>query len=256
LNRTMAWLLLLVPVLAWLPTPCTGAVPGYYYASQSFDVSIYDGGASIFVAQSASLYCYEGSLDQVDITLPYGAGEIPGLEDTLLVQTDTARKMEAEVERGANLTIIRVTLPERIYQGEDQVIIAKYTLSGLKERGGATLGDRLLGREGRNTVVRFKTPTFEAQVTELIVRIYPPADEKPKDWSPRTDSSKTWRADGRLGIIWHLTSGIPDEGEFELVFGEGGWGITALDLAGISIVVLFILLHHRRKTRRQRASSE
>ncbi len=236
-------------VIALQPVVC-GAGPGYYYTTQSFDCSVYEGGGSVFVAQSATLYCFQGWVDTINVTLPYDRRQALGLETTLTVQTGDATEMGWRVDHPGNLTVISTILPQRLYPGEEQTIVAKYTLRDIGSSGGATFGDRLFGREGTNTVIRFRTPLFEAEVAELIVRIYPPVDQSPKDWSPRTDSAKTWRADGRLGIIWHMTSGMPERAQFELVFGEGGWNVTPIDMLGVAIAAFAILLYHRRKKRR------
>ncbi len=228
---------------------------GYYYTTQSFDCSVYRGGASVFVAQSATLYCFQGSVDTINLTLPYSETQTLGMENTLLVQTGDARDMEWRIDRPGNLAVISMTLPERLYPGEEEVIVARYMLGDMGSRGGVTLDDRLFGREGSNTIIRFRTPIFETQVAELVVRIYPPVDQKPKGWSPRTDSAKTLRADGRLGIIWHQTSGIADQAEFELVFGEGGWNITPIDILGVGITGLVILLYHTRRRKKRKATS-
>ena len=231
--------------------PGAGAVPGYYYTTQSFDCSVFEGGAAVFVAQSSTLYCFQGSVDAINVTLPYHETQTVGWESTLTVQTGDAREMEWQIHRLDNMTVISILLPQRLYAGEEEVVVAKYTLRDLGSRGGATLGDRMFGREGSNTVLRFRTPLFETRVAELVVRIYPPADQSPKNWSPRTESAKTWRADGRLGIIWHLTSDIPDAVEFELVFGRGGWSITPLDILGVGIAALALLVYHRTKRARR-----
>jgi len=238
-----------IAVFLLLIVPAVNGDADYYYSSLSFDCSVYEGGDTLFVAQSATLYCFQGSVNAVNITLPYDSTQTVDLEETLTVQTVDGDEIGWRVSRPVNRTVITVALPQRLYPGEEEVIVAKYSLRGIAESRGATLVDHLFGRRGPNTAVSFRTPVFEAAVSELIVRIYPPAGRNPKDWDPRTDSAKTWRADGKLGIIWHRTSDIPDRPEFELVFGEGGWNISFLDMLGITIVALFIFLHHRRRAK-------
>ena len=225
-----------------------GQSPGYFYSTQSFDCSVYEGGDLLQVSQSSTLYCFEGSVDSVNITLPYSGRQTLGLENTLVIQSSDARSLERIIHREENLTVIQTTLAERLYPGEETTFIARYTLRDLSGVGGTTIGDRLFGRDDSNTVLRFNLPIFEAPVSELIVRIYPPVDQKPKDWWPQTDSAKTWRADGVLGIIWHLTSSdIPEQPGFEILFGGGGWNITPLDILGISLVALIIILIDRQR---------
>jgi len=223
------------------------AAVGYYYPTQSFDCTIYEGGGTMFVSQAVTLYAFEGFVEKVNVTLPYGKGEMPNANDTQ-VRTTAAKEMQKRVFQTDNETIIEVTLPEKIYMGDDFVIILKYFIydlpgdAGISKEGKKTLGDKILGRVGKNTEITFKTPVFEATVNELIVRIYPPLDYIPKDWAPALDSAKSYDpATGRVAILWHLTSNIPDRAQFTILFGKPGWGITAFLVIG-ALVIVFLYL--------------
>ncbi len=218
---------------------------GYYCTSESVEASIYGGGTSMFVTQSLSLYCYQGSVSRVNVTFPYSSRELRDLEDNLIARTRDATDLEVETEIEGNKTLVTILLADRLYAGQEVTLILKYRLENLGDSIGATTKDFLFGRTGANTLVRLKVPFLEVDTEELMVRIYPPSSKPPKDWEPRANSAKTWRADGTIGIIWHITTGVPSGPEFRIVFGEGGWRIKTLDILGICLAMVAIMIIHR-----------
>ncbi len=220
---------------------------GYYYPTQSFDCTIYEGGGTIYVSQAITIYCFEGFVERINVTLPYGSEEMPNADETT-VRTTAAKDIDKRIIQTANQTIIEVTLPEKIYTGDDFVVIMRYYVydlagdEGISRVGERTLGDKILGRTGENTEVAFRTPHFEAPVNELIVRLYPPLGYVPKEWDPALDSAKSYDpATGRVAILWHITRNVPDKGQFRILFGKPGWGITAFIVIG-ALVVVFVYL--------------
>jgi len=219
----------------------------YFYPTQSFDCTIFEGGGQIFVSQAITLYAFEGFVDKINVTLPYGSNEILDPNSTQ-VRTTAAKDMEYRVIQSETQTIFEVTLPEKIYAGDDFVVILKYNIydipgnEGISGEGYKTLGDQLLGRTGENFLINFKTPVFEATVNELIVKLFPPLEYIPKEWTPPLDSAKSYDpATGRVAILWHLTTNVPEQAEFEILFGKPGWGITAFLVIG-ALVVVFLYL--------------
>jgi hypothetical protein len=219
----------------------------YFYPTQSFECTIFEGGGTMFVSQAITLYAFEGFVDKINVTLPYGSNEILDPNGTD-VRTTAAKEMAFRVIQDEASTIFEVTLPEKIYAGDDFVVILKYYIydiageAGISQVGYRTLGDQILGRTGENTLVRFKTPIFEATVNELIVKMFPPLDFIPKEWNPALDAAKSYDpATGRVAILWHLTANVPTEAEFEILFGKPGWGITAFIVIGVLVVVFLYL---------------
>ncbi len=223
------------------------AATTYYYPTQSFECTIYEGGGTLLISQAITLYCFEGSVEKINVTMPYGKDEMPNAEDTE-IKTTAGKDIDKRVMQTDNETIIEVILPERIYMGDDFVVILKYYIydlpgdDGISKVGEKTLGDKLLGRVGENTRITFKTPIFKATVSELIVKLFPPLDYIPKDWEPPLDCGKSYDpATGRVAIIWHLTTNVPERGEFTILFGKPGWGITAFLVIG-ALVIVFLYL--------------
>lgn len=219
----------------------------YYYPTQSFEVTVYEGGGQVFVSQAITLYAFEGFVEKINVTLPYGEAEMPNANDTQ-VQTTAAKVIPKRIIQSDNETIIEITLPEKIYAGDDFVIIMKYYIydlpgeEGISRVGEKTLGDQVLGRTGDNTRIDFDTPIFEANVQELIVKVFPPLDYVPKDWEPTLNGAKSYDpATGRVAILWHITSNIPEQGEFSVLFGKPGWGVTAFLVIGVLVVVFLYL---------------
>lgn len=222
----------------------------YYYPTQSFECTIYEGGTTLFVSQAVTLYCFEGFVDKINVTIPYGRAEMPTANDTLstLVRTTAGKDIERRVIQTENRTTIEVTLPEKIYAGDDFVVILKYYVYdiagdvGIARAGWKTLGDKILGRTGQNSLAVFNSPFFEAQVNELIVKLWVPLGFIGKDWEPPLDSSKVYDpASGRVGTIWHITTNVPTRGEFQILYGKPGWGVTAFLVIG-ALVVVFVYL--------------
>ena len=223
------------------------AATTYYYPTQSFECTIYEGGGTLYISQAITLYCFEGSVDKINVTLPYGKDEMPNAEDTE-IKTTAGRDIDKRVMQTDNETIIEVILPERIYMGDDFVVILRYFIydlpgdAGISKVGEKTLGDKILGRVGENTRITFRTPIFKATVSELIVKLFPPLDYIPKDWEPPLDSGKSYDpATGRVAIIWHLTTNVQERVEFTILFGKPGWGITAFLVIG-ALVIVFLYL--------------
>jgi len=219
----------------------------YYYESQQFIVNLYEGGGQMYVSQAITLYCFEGFVEKINITLPYGRDEMLNANDTL-VQTTAAKSLDKRVIQSDNQTIVEVKLPDKIYAGDSTTVIMRYYIydipgeQGISKVGKKTLGDKILGRTGKNTLVTFKTPVFEAAVNELVVKIFPPLDYIPKDWEPPLDSAKAYDpATGRVAIIWHITTNIPTQGQYQVLFGKPGWGITAFLVIGLLVVVFLYL---------------
>ena len=97
----------------------------YFYPTQSFDCTIFEGGGQMFVSQAITLYAFEGFVDKINVTLPYGSNEILD-PDSTQVRTTAAKDMEYRVIQSETQTIFEVTLPEKIYAGDDFVVILKY----------------------------------------------------------------------------------------------------------------------------------
>ena len=220
----------------------------YFYPTQSFECTIYEGGRQMFVSQAATLYAFEGFVDRINVTLPYGKDEMPDAADTTVVRTTAAKDIDFRVIQTDNQTILEVTLPDKIYAGDDFVVILKYYVydldgdAGISKVGEKTLGDKILGRTGENTLMTFQTPIFEATVNELIVKMFPPLDYIPKEWNPPLDAAKSYDpATGRVAILWHLTTNVPTKATFEILFGKPGWGVTAFIVIG-ALVVVFLYL--------------
>ena len=238
---------LFIVVVAVLLIQNASAV-SYFYQSQSFEVTLYEGGRTLVVSQAVTLYAFEGFVEKINVTLPYGRNEMPDANTTLLAQTTAAKDIAKTIFQSDNETIVEVTLPEKIYAGDDFVIIIRYYIydlegdAGVSKIGEKTLGDTILGRTGDNIAVTFKTPIFEANVQELIVKLFPPLDFVPKDWDPGLNAAKSYDpATGRVAILWHITSNIPEQGEFYILFGRPGWGITAFLVIGLLVVVFLYL---------------
>jgi hypothetical protein len=220
----------------------------YYYPTQSFDCTIFEGGGNMFISQAMTLFVFEGFVDKINVTLPYGGDEMLDPNSTL-VRTTAAKDIPFRAIQSDNQTILEVSLPEKIYQGEDFVVILQYYIYdltgdelGISRAGYRTLGDQILGRTGENLLQVFKTPVFEASVNELIVKIFPPLGYIPKDWDPALDSGKSYDpATGRVAILWHLTTNVPEEMEFQILFGQPGWGIFAFVIIGFLVVVFLYL---------------
>jgi hypothetical protein len=235
-------------VLVTIMLAQSASAVSYFYPTQSFECTIYEGGGQMFVSQAATLYAFEGFVEVINVTLPYGEEEMVDAADTTVVRTTAAKDMDFRTIQNETHTIFEVTLPEKIYAGDDFVVILRYYIydiagdAGISRVGEKTLGDQILGRTGENTLAAFSTPVFEATVNELIVKIFPPLDYIPKDWEPPLDAAKSYDpATGRVAILWHLTSNVPTEATFEILFGKPGWGVTAFIVIG-ALVVVFLYL--------------
>jgi hypothetical protein len=236
------------PVLVTIMLAQSASAVSYFYPTQSFECTIYEGGGQMFVSQAATLYVFEGFVDTINVTLPYGSEEMVDAEDNTVVRTTAAKNMDFRTIQNETHTTFEVTLPEKIYVGDDFVVILQYYIwdipgdPGISKVGERTLGDKILGRTGENTLVTYHTPVFEAAVEELIVKLFPPLDYIPKDWNPALDAAKSYDpATGRVAILWHLTTNVPTEATFEILFGKPGWGVTAFIVIG-ALVVVFLYL--------------
>jgi hypothetical protein len=206
-------------------------IPGeFYYPTQYFECTIETEGSSARIAQTITVYCAEGCIEGINVTIPYGEEEInqtevetPEESRSIQVLTTTAQPVPRSIRQNQSHTEVFIQLPTPICKGQDTVLILRYTIDDLPGNKGImqpilSLMDKLLGRDPSRFEITYRPGIFEDRVDELLVRIFPPLDSLPKRWEPESNTFKLYDpATGRISINWQLTENIPKIPVFKLL---------------------------------------
>lgn len=205
----------------------------FFYPIQSFECIIEDEGVSLRIAQAITVYCTDGCLEKINITIPYGEKEIQVEKRTqnnsvgLEVLTPSTRPVPRSIKQNQSHTKVIIELPYPIYKDQDTVLVLRYRIDDLPGDKGVSrpvmsLMDKLLRRDPSRFEITYNLGIFEDRVDELIVRIFPPLDSLPKRWEPESNTFKLYDpATGRVSINWHLTENIPKIPIFKLLIEKG-----------------------------------
>ena len=185
----------------------------YFYPTQLFECTISEANQSMFVSQFTEVCISVGILDMLNVTVPYGRSEMPDL-DLIRVKVDWAEESDWIVSQYEEGTVVQITLPKRLYSGENCLILTEYCVQDLPGEAGFSAD-----RDGKTLAV-FRAPVFEeALVKELVIWLFPPPGCVATEWSPVADSALSrYPKNGRLGVVWRIVSNIEQGAEYKVLY--------------------------------------
>lgn len=234
----------------------------YYIPTESYKLCCFDSGQAdiaspyidrigdqtdvMQVSHSVLIYCFQDSLQDVNVTIPFPlrgwAQPVEPTEWTEHLMIRTGRVQDIALHQFSNQTVLTITFSEPIHAGHDLQFALEYYVRGAVSQSSPTFWDRQLGR-GSNWRVAFRPPFQQATTNEINVDLLVPGGFLIKGWSPSFGQRILDRQGSSIGMGWRVVNPGGERPEFWVIFGKGGASKnTFFLLLGAGMLCLVVII--------------